>query len=152
MKEIQEKIDWTAFDSKAEDRLKLEDKKPISGIGFCSIKPGTMEVEEKEKTDAGTVPTKKTVPTLVLGIDYKEEKPVKLEFVVTSKRLAHDIRTYYDEGMLFTRFFKIMRDGTGYETRYTLIALKDKPNAPSMSEPKGGEKSTEGTAKAVSSG
>lgn len=136
MKSEQAKINWEEFDiGDAEDRLKLEPGKTVRGIGFCSVEQDTLEVEDKEKTDQGTVPVKKKIPVLKLGIDYKEGKPVKMGFTVTSKRLAQDVRAYFEKGILFTRLFEITKDGTGMQTKYRLLAMEDKP--PSREEKAG---------------
>jgi len=127
MREKQESIpNWEDFETQNEDRLKIENGKKYE-LGFSSIRQDSMEVEEKEKTAEGMVPVKKIIPTLILGIDYRDEKPVKMELVVTSKRLAQVIRTYFQKNMLFTRFFELTREGEGLHVKYQLIALDNKP-------------------------
>jgi len=126
MTETQDKLNWEVFESKHEDRLKLETGKKYE-LGFSGIRQETMEVEDKEKTAEGTVSVKKTIPVLVLAVDYRDSKPAKLELAVTSKRFAQDIKTYFQKGMLFTRFFEISREGEGMQTKYRMIALNDKP-------------------------
>lgn len=126
MDENKAKVDWDAFDTKNEDRLKLETGKKYE-LGFSSIRQDSMEVEDKEKTAEGTIPVKKRIPVLVLGIDRRDGKPAALELLVTSKRLAQDIRTYFQKSMLFTRLFEITKEGEGMQTKYRMIALDEKP-------------------------
>lgn len=120
-------IKWDLFEMSDNDRLKLETGKPIRGLGFCSIKQTEVEVEDKEKTAEGTLPVKKKLSALLLGIDYKEGKPVQMELLVTSKRLAGDIRVYFEKNLLFSRLFELTREGEGYQTKYRLLALEEKP-------------------------
>ena len=126
MTDEQQKLDWNVFETKAEDRLKLEVGRKYE-LGFTGIRQDHMDVKDKEKTAEGTVEVTKRIPMLVLDIDSRDGKPTKLELVVTSKRLAQDIRTYFQKGMLFSRYFEITREGEGMQTKYRLIALNDKP-------------------------
>ena len=130
MKATDEKlVDWEAFDTKNEDRLKLETGKKYE-LGFSAVRQGEIEVEDKEKTAEGTLPVKKKIPTLVLSIDYRDGKPAKLELLVTSKRFAQDIRAYFQKDMLFKRVFEITREGEGMQTKYRMLAMEDKPPKP----------------------
>jgi len=130
----QEKLDWDVFETKNEDRLKLENGKKYE-LGFSAIRQDTLEVEDTEKTAEGMIKAKKRIPMLILSVDYRDGKPAKLELVVTSKRLAQDVRTYFQRDMLFSRLFEISREGEGMQTKYRMLALNDKPGA------KAGEKS-----------
>ena len=141
MKTTEEKlVNWEAFDTKNEDRLKLETGKKYE-LGFSAIRQDSMEVEDKEKTAEGTVPVKKKIPVLILTIDYRDGKPAKMELLVSSKRLAQDIRAYFQKDMLFKRVFEITREGEGMQTKYRVLAMEDKPAPPTT---QGGEKSTAG--------
>ena len=127
MNVTEEKINWNEFAEKSgEDRLKIEAGKKYL-LGFNSVKQDHIEVEDKEKTAEGTIPIRKTIPCLILGVDYIDEKKVTKELSVTSKRLAGDIKTYFEKGLLFSRFFELVKEGEGFQTKYRLLALNDKP-------------------------
>ena len=123
----EEKLNWDVFETKHEDRLKLENGRKYE-LGFSGIRQETMDVEDREKTAEGMIPVKKTIPVLILAIDFRDGKPAKLELAITSKRFAQDIKTYFQKGMLFTRVFEISREGEGLSTKYRCLALNDKPD------------------------
>ena len=125
--EEQTKINWSVFDVKASsDRITLETGKKYE-LGFHSVKQDKIEVEDKEKTIEGKVEVKKQLDVLILGVDLFEGKPVSKELMVTSKKLAQVIGTYFEKKMLFSRVFQLEKLGTGFQTTYQLIALQDKP-------------------------
>lgn len=127
MKETEVKINWNEFDLKnSEDRLTVKPGVKYD-LGFNAVKQSSMEVTDSERTEEGKVEVKKTIPTLILSIDYEAGKPVKKELTVSSKKLAATIRTYFEKGMLFTRFFELMKTGEGFLTNYQLLAMNDKP-------------------------
>jgi hypothetical protein len=122
-------INWGMFEVKnKEDSIEVEVGKKYE-LGFYSLKQGSMEVVDKEKTAEGKVEVKKTIPTLILGVDFHDGKPCKKEILFTSKKLAADIRTYFEKDMLFKRVFQLDKSGSGFQTVYRLIALNDKPKA-----------------------
>jgi hypothetical protein len=124
--EEQSKINWGEFEVKGgEDWIVLETGKKYE-LGFCSIKQSSMEVVDKERTAEGKVEIKKTIPTLILGVDLLAGKPAKTAIQVTSKKLIQTIKTYFERDMLFTRIFQLEKSGSGFQTTYQLIALQDK--------------------------
>ena len=124
--EEQTKINWSVFDLKtSNDRITIEPGKKYE-VGFHSVKQDRIEVLDKEKTIDGKVEVKKQLDVLILGVDLFEGKTVNKEFMVTSKKLAQVIGTYFEKKMLFSRVFQIEKSGTGYQTTYQLIALQDK--------------------------
>lgn len=125
--EEQTKINWQEFEMKSkEDRIKLETGVKVE-LGFNSLRQGSIEVVDTEKTDAGKVEVKKTVPTLILGVDYLNGKPSKRELQITSKKFIQTVKTYFEKDLLFKRIFQVEKTGEAYQTAYQLIALQDKP-------------------------
>lgn len=121
----QTKINWQAFEGKSGDYFKPELGKKYR----ISFKPGKLSQGSRDGTETLSDGTKvvKQIPCLNLEIDNLDGKATALEYSITSKRLVQTIKTYIDEGLLFTRVFQLEKTGTGVETKYMLIALGDKP-------------------------
>jgi hypothetical protein len=122
-------VNWADFEVKIpEDRIKVEDKVKYE-LGFGALRQSSIEVVDKEQTEEGKVEVKKTIPTLILAVDFYNGKPAKKELQITSKKLIATIKTYFEKDMLFKRVFQLEKSGTGFQTQYQLIALNDKPVA-----------------------
>lgn len=110
--------------------------KPATGtiykLGFRSIEK--VEIEVTEKKPDGTQEKKKVI-AMKLMIDQMNGAGVDLEYTVSSVRLIKQLRTYFDEGMLFTRIFSLKSEGTGFATTYQLTALGEKGKAAKPSSP-----------------
>jgi len=119
-------VNWADFDVKnTEDRIKVEEKVKYE-LGFGAVRQSSIEVTDKEQTEEGKVEVKKTIPTLILAVDFFNGKPAKKELQITSKKLIQTIKTYFEKNMLFTRVFQLEKMGTGFQTTYQLIALQEK--------------------------
>jgi len=122
-------INWADFEVRnPDDRIKIDVGQKYE-LGFHTLSQTTIEVVDREQTEEGKVEVKKTIPVIILGVDYFAGKPAKKELMVSSKKLISTIKTYFERDMLFKRVFQLERSGTGYQTIYQLIALNDKPRA-----------------------
>ena len=120
-------VNWGDFEVKSsEDRIKVEVGTKYE-LGFSALRQSSMDVIETEQTTEGKVEVKKTIPTLVLAVDFFNGKPVKKELSITSKKLIAVVKTYFEKDMLFKRVFQLEKTGEKYNTLYQLIALNDKP-------------------------
>jgi len=93
-------------------------------LGFASLREDKAEVDEQ--LDDGQV-RKKTVPCLIMRVDLLDGKKTDKKFSVTSKRLAAQIKAYFEEKLLFSRVFSLEKTGEKFQTKYVLMALGDKP-------------------------
>jgi len=119
-------VNWVDFEvKKPENRIVLETDVKYE-LGFYSLRQSSIEVVDTEKTEEGKVEVKKTIPTLILGVDTYNGKACKKELQVTSKKLTQTIKTYFEKDMLFKREFQLVKTGTKFQTMYQLIALNDK--------------------------
>ena len=122
-------VNWADFEVKnTEDRIKVETGVKYE-LGFCSLRQGSIEVVDSERTEEGKVEVKKTVPTIILNVDFFNGKPAKKELQITSKKLIAVVKTYFEKDMLFRRVFQLEKTGEKFQTSYQLIALNDKPGA-----------------------
>ena len=122
-------INWLDFEVKnSEDRIKVETGVKYE-VGFSALRQSSIEVVDTEQTVEGKVEVKKTVPTIVLAVDFYNGKPAKKELQITSKKLIAVVKTYFEKDMLFRRVFQLEKSGEKYQTTYQLIALNDKPTA-----------------------
>ena len=69
---------------------------------------------------------KKTIPALLLELDVVNGEKKNFELLVTSKKLIKTIKEFYDSGLLFSFFFKIKKEGSGFKTQYSFIPSKSK--------------------------
>jgi hypothetical protein len=143
-------MDWDRFEIQSDARVKIETGKKYE-MGFSAVKQDEIEVTDKEKTAEGSMEVKKKIPVLILAVDYYDNKPAKRELVVTSKRLVQVIRTYFEKGLLFRKMFELKKDGEGFQTHYSMIALDDKPHAPPPTQSGGVEEKGKQGAPASSS-
>ena len=56
--------------------------------------------------------------------DYTEDKILR----TTSKRLCRALRPFCENGEISKKLFEITQSGSGYQTQYTVKALKNKPS------------------------
>jgi len=136
MTEGQQKIDWSVFDFEGAERVKIEIGKKYD-LGFCGIRPDTIEVIDKQQSAEGKIETKKKIPVIILDVDSYNGRLVKTELLVTSKKLVKTIKTYFEKDMLFKWVFQIDKQGEGFQVSYGMIPVSQKaaasPPSPSPS-------------------
>lgn len=112
------KIDYSQFDLRqASDRLRLEEGKQHE-IGIYDVVQRTVEIFD--------VAGPKSIPCLVLKIDYLDGQKVNQELVITSKKFVQTVRMYDEKGILFTHIFSVCKVGRKYQTNYLMAPIYQK--------------------------
>ena len=116
----QTQLDWDRIEKEGSGFVKLEAN--ISAIlGFGDIKIIETTMEDKETKQ------KKKLLGIQLKVNHYDGKPVELTLNVFSKRFMALIRPQQENGNLVKKLWKVTKVGSGFQTNYTMIPVRDNP-------------------------